>query len=506
MNNTLTFEIAGRLVHLDEQAHARLNAYLNALRAALSGTDGAEEILDDIEGRLVELFDERLAASGREVVNEDDVAHAESKLGQPEDFMEEGEEQSRSRTARKLFRDREAGMIGGVVAGLAAYFAVEVTWIRLAFLALLVTGFAIPLYLILWILLPQAKTRADRLAMHGAEPTVENFKRRVSEELNGMSDRVKSTQFQSGVRRLFGHLERAVRVLFEVLGKVAGGLLVLIAVALLLGVVGLVSGLGGVSWGPMGFKVGGELLEFVRLTLPAGFGMAYAWTALALMMALPIALIVVAVRRLFFRQSGRLTWLLALGGVQTLAGAAMAAGIGARLGVEFTRDGLETHQINLPATTAVRAFRMQPVREDAAAWSGNDLSWMFDGEDVWLDDIRLDVHLADGDGARMRWQQEAHGVNRRAARARAGRMVFEPTADSTDVVLPDGFAFPREDRYRGQNISITLELPVGERVWFDPALEDWLDDVPNSLNAGGRNLVGKEWLMTAEGLVPAAEG
>lgn len=506
MNNTLTFEIAGRLVHLDEHAHARLNAYLNALRAALSGTDGAEEILDDIEGRLVELFDERLAASGREVVNDEDVAHAESKLGQPEDFMEEGEEQPRSRTARKLFRDREAGMIGGVVAGLAAYFAVEVTWIRLAFLALLLTGFAIPLYLILWILLPQAQTRADRLAMHGAEPTVENFRRRVTEELNGMSDRVKSTQFQSGIRRLFGHIERAIRWVFELVGKLAGGLLVLMALALVLGVVGLVSGFGGVSWGPMGFKLGGELLEFVRLTLPAGFGMAYAWTALALALALPVALIVVAVRRLFFPQAGRLMWLLALGGVQTLAGLAMAAGLGGRLMVEFTRDGVETHQIQLPATPAVRTLRMQPVREAAAGWSGNDLSWMFGEEEVWLDDVQLDVRVADGDGATLRWQQQAHGVNRRAARARAGRMVFEPTADSTEVVLPDGFAFPREDRYRGQNVNLTLELPIGDRVWFDPALEDWLDDVPNTLNAGGRNLVGKEWLMTAEGLVPAAEG
>lgn len=504
MNNTLTFEIAGRLVHMDEQAHARLTAYLNALRAALHGTDGAEEILEDIEARLMELFDERLADAGREVVNEADVAHAEGKLGEPQDFMEEGGEAPRSRAARKLFRDREAGMIGGVVAGLAAYFAVEVTWVRLAFLALLLTGFVIPLYLILWIILPQAKTRADRLAMHGAEPTVENFKRRVTEELSGVSDRVKSTQFQAGMRRLFGQLERAVRFLFEVMGKLAGGLLVLVAVALVLGVVGLVSGLGGVSWGPMGFKMGGELLEVVRLTLPAGFGMAYAWTALALMLALPVSLIVVAVRRLFFPQSGRLMWLLALGGVQTLAGVAMAAGLGARLGVEFSHDSMVVRRVELPQSSAVRTVRMEPVQADADQWAGNDLSWMFGREEIWLDDVRLDVEVADGEQARMTWRQQAHGLNRRAARARADRMVFDAAVDSVAVVLPDGFAFPREDRYRGQNLRITLELPIGERVWFDPALEDWLDDVPNSEGSGGRGLVGKEWQMTAEGLVPAA--
>lgn len=512
MNPTTTFELAGRLVHLDEAAHRRLLAYLNALRRALDGTEGAEEILADVEVRLVELFDERLAGQ-REVVNVADVEWAEGRLGQPEDFVDE--DQAAPRTVRKLFRDRENGMIGGIASGLGAYLNIEPTWARLAFLALLTVGFAIPLYLILWIIIPQAKSRTDRLAMHGDEPTIENIKRRVSEELSGMSNRVKSSRFREAVQDVVAFLERVFRLVFKVFGRFVGAALVLLSLALLLSVVGLLTGIGGVSWGRLGFHAGDQLLALAQSTLPAGFGMPYAWIALALTCALPLAFVASAVAWMLspsLRRGARIGWVLAASAVVTLMGVAMGAGLGMRLGMEFSREGTVMHRLELPAVDGPRVLQLAaldslvswaPVR-----WEGTDLSWVVGGGRIWMDDVEVDVRWARDGVARLDWTAEAHGANRRAARARAQRMDFKVVAEGNAVAFSDGFAFPLDDRYRGQNVRITLHLPEGEEVWLDPSLEDWIDDAPHVDGLWGRGLTGTTWTMTPEGLASpvSAEG
>lgn len=513
MNTTTTLELAGRLVHLDEAAHRRLLAYLHALRRALEGTQGAEEILSDVEARLVELFDERLAGQ-RQVVNESDVEWAEGRLGQPEDFVEDGE--ATPRAARKLFRDRESGMIGGVAAGLGAYFNIEATWVRLAFLALLTVGFALPLYLILWIIIPQAKSRADRLAMHGAEPTVENIKRRVNEELSGMSNRVKSSRFREAVQDAFAFLERIFHLIVKVFGRLVGGLLVLLSLALLLSVVGLLTGVGGVSWEPIGFQAGDQLLALARSTLPAGFGMPYAWTALALICALPVALVASAVAWLLapsLRRGARLGWVLAFSAVVTLMGVGMGTGLGLRLGMEFGREGTVMNRLELPAADGPRVLRLAAVDSLAGlnpvTWEGTDLSWVVGEDRIWMDDVEIDVRRAPNGVARLEWASEAHGANRRAARARAQRMDFEVDVEGNAVTFSDGFAFPMDDRYRGQNVRITLYLPAGEEVWIDPSLEDWMDDARHVDGVWGSRLTGSTWAMTPDGLaspVSAAGG
>ena len=504
MNTTINLELAGRLFHFEEAAHRRLAAYLNALRRALDGTEGAAEILTDVEARLVELFDERLAASpGREVLNESDVEWAEGRLGRPEDFVDDAEPGADG--PRKLFRDRDQSMLGGVAAGLAAYFVVEVTWVRLAFLLLLTVGFSIPLYIVLWAIIPPATTRADRLAMQGAEPTVDNFRRRVKEELSGVTERVQSGRFREFVARFMAFAGEPARTLVRLVGRFAGLVMVVASLAVLLGAFGLVTGLGGFAWGPLGAPGNGALLDLAKSTLPAGFGMAYAWSALALLCVLPFALVASAIGWLLVpasRGGGRLGWVLALSSLLSLIGLAMAGGVGVRLGMEFQREGSVMHRLDLPPTVEVRALRLEA---DAALalpmdWVGSDVSWVIDGDRIWMDDVELDIlRAADGRG-RLEWVTTAHGANRRSARVRAQRIDFEASVRGDSLMFSDGFAFPLDDRYRGQGVRMVLHVPDGERVWIDPALEGWLDHVAHSEGVWGQRLVATEWVMTPQGL------
>ena len=85
MKKTLTANISGTVFHIEEDAYAKLQRYLDTVRAQFSGSDGRDEIMADIESRIAELFTERLV--GRQVVTIDDVDHVIATMGQPEDYV-----------------------------------------------------------------------------------------------------------------------------------------------------------------------------------------------------------------------------------------------------------------------------------------------------------------------------------------------------------------------------------------------------------------------------------
>jgi phage shock protein PspC (stress-responsive transcriptional regulator) len=123
----------------------------------------------DIEARIAEIFQERLDGK-REVVELSDVNHAISILGQPEAFIDEettstfdGEPTGKTSGRRRIFRDPDNSSVAGVAAGIAAYFGWDPVWIRLAFVLLTIGGFAgVPIYIILWIIIPEAKTPSEK--------------------------------------------------------------------------------------------------------------------------------------------------------------------------------------------------------------------------------------------------------------------------------------------------------------------------------------------------------
>ena len=131
MNKIIDIHLGGMLFKLDEQAYALLAAYLEALKKHLEGTESREEVLADIEARIAEMLYTRLDGK-RQVVNREDVEQVQAALGQPSDFATEGGEPSAANdaggggTRKRLFRDPEGKMLGGVCSGLAYYFGVDV--------------------------------------------------------------------------------------------------------------------------------------------------------------------------------------------------------------------------------------------------------------------------------------------------------------------------------------------------------------------------------------------
>ncbi|MDE6348687.1 MAG: PspC domain-containing protein [Bacteroides sp.] len=201
MKKTLTVNLGGTVFNIDDDAYRLLDNYLSNLKIHFRKEADADEIVDDIERRISELFAEKLSA-GLQVITITDVEEVIARMGKPEDMETEEEDSSATSgsatTHRRLYRNPDDKMLGGVISGLAAYLGWDVTLLRLLAVCILVCGYGtlIPVYIVCWLVIPEARTAAEKLSMRGAAVTVENIGKTVTDGFekvsNGVTDYVKS--------------------------------------------------------------------------------------------------------------------------------------------------------------------------------------------------------------------------------------------------------------------------------------------------------------------------
>ena len=201
MNKTVSISLAGFSFMIEEQAYEKLNKYLHALRNSLE-KDEADEVMYDIEIRIAEIFRENL--DKREVVNSDDVEKVIAQIGTPEAIEGQSEENAeqeipQEKTKKELFRDMKRGKIAGVCAGLAQYFGMDISLMRIIWILVFIftVGFvSVVAYVILWIVLPEAETASDFLKMQGRPINFDSLKeagQRVSSFYNENKSEIAKT-------------------------------------------------------------------------------------------------------------------------------------------------------------------------------------------------------------------------------------------------------------------------------------------------------------------------
>lgn len=181
MKKTINAGIGKRSFVIDEDAYARLDSFLNHFRARINVSD-KKEVMEDLEERIAELFSAE-TQDGRTVVDLNLVNRVIAEIGMPDGTDEfasaasaASSDNNEVKGAKKLFRNPDDKVLGGVCSGIAAYFDTDVVLIRVLFVALLICASAgFWAYLIFWIVTPIAKTAADRCTMRGLAPTMENL-------------------------------------------------------------------------------------------------------------------------------------------------------------------------------------------------------------------------------------------------------------------------------------------------------------------------------------------
>ena len=185
MKVTVNINLGGYAFNMDDDAYEHLRRYMKSLEKEFSGEPSAAEIMSDIEGRIAELFKMRLNPY-KQVIIMKDVEEVMAILGTPEVISggEPSDEQA-PRRQRRIYRDTDRRVFGGVCAGISAYLDWDPLIMRIIFAILVLPGgFGLALYLILWVVLPEAKTTAQKLEMRGDPVTVENIKDSVKKEFD----------------------------------------------------------------------------------------------------------------------------------------------------------------------------------------------------------------------------------------------------------------------------------------------------------------------------------
>ena len=185
MKKTYTINLSGKIFHIDDDALEKLQTYINTLKAYYTQEEDGNEIMNDIENRIGELFSEYLKEQFREVVSIDDVKQAITVMGNPNDIIneEEASQKTTPKQTKKLYRDPENRVLGGVAAGIAAYWGISTLLVRICFIVLaFYYGIFIIVYIILWVAVPKAKTTKQKLEMRGAHVNVSNIERSIKEE------------------------------------------------------------------------------------------------------------------------------------------------------------------------------------------------------------------------------------------------------------------------------------------------------------------------------------
>ena len=178
MKKTLSINLNGVVWTINEDAYQELKNYLDELENSFS-SDEEKEILNDIEARISELLSERMNKK-RTIVEIADVEYVISVLGKVSDFSEEREEkgQEDKKQSKRFYRDPENKIIAGVAGGLAAYLGWDPTIVRILFVLLCLFGFSyfLPIYLLVWLIAPEAISSSQKLEMKGIDVTIDNIK------------------------------------------------------------------------------------------------------------------------------------------------------------------------------------------------------------------------------------------------------------------------------------------------------------------------------------------
>ena len=194
MKITVSINLGGYSFNIDEDAYAELKMYLKNLELHFAGEESSSEILSDIETRMAEIFRTKLT-NFKQVINIDDVHQVISVLGSPEDISDNDGPTAREKFSspgyHRMYRDTDHRVIGGVCAGMAAYWDIELWLVRLIFFALAMMGVGILIYLILYIVIPEAKTTAEKIEMKGNPVNIHNIKDSVKKEFDTVRKNMK---------------------------------------------------------------------------------------------------------------------------------------------------------------------------------------------------------------------------------------------------------------------------------------------------------------------------
>lgn len=594
MKKIININFQGRVIPIEETAYDTLKQYVESLRRYFANEEGRDEIINDIESRIAELFSERLKR-GAACITDDDVNAVIGSIGRPQDFEEQDADSGSSYTntgtnaksqqqqqqynyaasgggrlyrnaddkilagvcsglanslkidpaimrvlfvlffgvafwiyivlwivvpvqslktniTKRLYRNPEHKVIGGVASGLAAYFKIEVWIPRLVFaLPLLLSiingafrgpwfnfhffpgfltgslvGTLVLVYIILWIVLPEATTASEKLEMRGEKIDLNSIRDTVKEDLSGFKERaekftteVKETAQNIGerakefsqtagqraqsfaaeaapvARRTGSGLGHAIGVLFKIFFFFIAGCIV---IALLAALVSL-------------FGVGVALMPFKDYLLDGNWQSMLAWSTLILFLGVPIVAFIVWIIRRIVGAKSRSHYLGYTFGVLWLVGlfCFINLGIAVKRNFDYRERVPQDFSLAQPSGKKIIVKVASSTTRYYGSWWGPNWgdAFNFTDDSLLVKNVGVKIEKSKDSSYHIFATKASRGSSRSQAESFAKSISFHLEMEDSTLILDNGFSIPRGQKFRNQQVVVTIQVPVNRRILVD---------------------------------------
>ena len=532
MNKTVTINISGIIFHIEEDAFERLQVYLTTIRNRFSSEDGRDEIMMDIESRIAEILGERVGPS-KQVVLMADVEHVISLMGEPEAIAEgeektEKKEETASATEeepastgrrRRIFRDPDDKIIGGVCSGIGYYFDVDPVWIRGGFaVSFFVFGTGFLFYLLLMIIIPKAETTAEKLEMRREPVDVNNISKTIKEEFEGFKKRAQDfgkeakEQGREWKRQSYnwrrtrgrGQVEDFFHNVFRIFGKIFAAALIFFGILFLIGL--LTSTFTISSFGP----------DVIRRNFDGLFsdGLHYtlAIVAVFLVFGIPILMMIYKGFRLLFgiKRPDKYVGIIALAiwicgiilGSISVANAAGSFSEGASINenVPLNCKAGDTLYVKVDIDKTMQNVDYNSEFNHRYHYARQYHGVSFDNNDFKIGYPKLDIVPSLNDSIELVLYKSARGRDAREAELNAKNIQFDIKTNDCNIVFKNYFSLSNLSKWRAQEIHAELRIPKNTVVYLDPTTLEMLEDIDNTSKTLDRDMTDRRWKMTERGL------
>jgi phage shock protein PspC (stress-responsive transcriptional regulator) len=519
MKKTVQINIGKRHFHIDEDAFQILNEYLAALNEHfMKDKESGTEIIEDIEQRMAEILDDKLTGN-KQVITLQDVQETIEILGKIEDFQfadgEEGPETEDKSTYnrkeyRRLYRDPDRSYLGGVAAGLAAYFNTDPLLPRILFIALFfANGFGMILYLLLWIIVPKARTTAQKLQMKGEPVTIQNIEKSISDEYQKVKTNLRemrdSERFHK-TEEVFSDILRGIGLFFKAIFKI---LIYLIGIAFIVAGIILIVSLGVTFFTRFDFF---GSIHWPSLSLPDFSGIFMEpssnnllITCLVILIMVPLLSLIYAGIKLIFniksksrflRATALTAWILAL--IFLIILVFIEGG-----NYAFEAMGSSEHLIedNNYKTLYLEKTDNHNYIEGVTVYSIFNFEIFYSRDkNIIMGKPRLDIERSYDEKPELVIKKYSRNFSLKDADDYLDELEYNWEQEDSILYFDQFFMIGTEHKWRFPKLEMTLKIPEDQVIYISEGMEDILYDIDDINFYSDYDMVGKKWIMTGRGL------
>jgi phage shock protein PspC (stress-responsive transcriptional regulator) len=529
MNKTININLGGYFFHIDETAYKKLKKYLDAIAKSLSDDpEGKNEIIADIEARICELLSEKITET-RQVVNELDIHHIIKIMGEPEDYSDNDEsfQETKSKANngksnfKKLFRDRENRFISGVSAGIAHYLDLDVVWIRIAFILLTIfSGMGLIAYIVLWIVTPEAKTTAEKLQMEGERVTIDNIEKKIREEFSSIKETIEdgannvkkkvADGFQrngknttSGLQDFLNVIGNMITVVFNVIGKFIGFIIVIFSSIILISIFFGVFSLG--SFELLGY--GDNLINLPDFVYDSIIPYWILTICMFIVIGFPFLILFILGLRIISSNIKQFSKTVSLSLLSVWIVALLTivfAGIDIGTSDAYNGTKIENYPLNLSSkdTLFLKMINDDELYfQDKLRRSTKRIKVEDNGvKKIYATNVKVSVEKSNTENFTFKIRKVSEGRNKNKATEKAAEIDYRYSIKDSTLKLNAFFLSHLNHRSSDEIVYVTIYVPEGNTMFIDTSTHSFLYQIKNSNNLYHGDVTNHFFEMTEKGL------